>query len=260
MRNLYHKNYYSILALKYHFVIDKYLRMDGLCFGLVDYPANKGIEPEVLYNRLFVRYKDHFRNLDRKDVYYDDNKIRLLQNYRSAFMQLAMKYEDEIAPDFKGRSEIDPMTDYSFQDFQKLPGHDKIAYILQRMEQSVPSESIEFNNEMIAAEIAGLLHQTGREEDGLKILASINLKNASGKRKVGYLLSVLMKGMEEQGQKILNELTAEFSAITDLKTKMKKYLELYTALFQYRELNDSLSHKSGSKNILHAYQINKCLS
>lgn len=228
--------YFAVTVASSNYIgIDKYLRMDGLCFGLVDYPADKSIDPEVLYNRLFVRYKDHFRNLDRKDVYYDDNKIRLLQNYRSAFMQLAMKYENEIPADFKEKSNIDPSIDYSFEDFKKLPGHDKIAYILQRMEQCVPSGSIKYNNEMIAAEIAGLLYQAGREEDGLKILESIDLKNASEKRKIGYLITVLMKGIDKQGLKILDELTAEYDAISDIKTKMKKYFELYTILFQYKE-------------------------
>lgn len=40
----------------------------------------------------------------------------------------------------------------------------------------------------------------------------------------------------------------------DLKAKMNNVEEV---LFEYRELKNSLSHKSGSKNVLHAYSISK---
>ncbi len=69
--------------------LQRYLRMDGLSFKITSVP-NWSMDPEVLYDNLMNKYQ--YRNLNNPKVYYNKNIISLLQNYRSAFVQLANYY------------------------------------------------------------------------------------------------------------------------------------------------------------------------
>jgi tetratricopeptide (TPR) repeat protein len=69
--------------------LQKYLRMDGLSFRITSI-ANWSIDPDTLFNNLMYKYQ--YRNLDNPKVFYNENIIALLQNYRSAFIQLANYY------------------------------------------------------------------------------------------------------------------------------------------------------------------------
>ncbi len=66
-----------------------YLRMDGLLLKLVPY-RDWDISPTHLYENLVNKYR--YRGLTNPDVYFNDNIMNLLQNYRSAFLQLAEYY------------------------------------------------------------------------------------------------------------------------------------------------------------------------
>ncbi|MCB1046909.1 MAG: DUF2723 domain-containing protein [Calditrichaeota bacterium] len=72
-----------------------WLRMDGLAFRVMDYKTGgSAVEPAVLEANLEL-FEQHFRNLDDPGVYYDDNIRKLIQNYRSSYVQLALHYERE---------------------------------------------------------------------------------------------------------------------------------------------------------------------
>lgn len=66
-----------------------YQRMDGLLFKVTTIPG-WSIDPDVLYDNLMNKFQ--YRNLNNPDVYYNENIIGLLQNYRSAFFRLATHY------------------------------------------------------------------------------------------------------------------------------------------------------------------------
>ncbi len=66
-----------------------YLRMDGLAMKLVPF-KNWSISPTHLEKNLFKHYQ--YRNLNNEKVYYNENITTLLQNYRTAFIQLAEYY------------------------------------------------------------------------------------------------------------------------------------------------------------------------
>jgi tetratricopeptide (TPR) repeat protein len=63
-----------------------------LAFKITTIP-NWSIDADVLYDNLINKYQ--YRNLNNPDVYYNDNIIALLQNYRSAFIQLANYYASQ---------------------------------------------------------------------------------------------------------------------------------------------------------------------
>jgi len=103
--------------------LQKYLRMDGLTFKITTVP-NRPIDPDILYDNLMNKYK--YRNLNNPDVYYNPNIISLLQNYRSAFIQLCSYYatnQDTV----------------------------KIREVMQRMNEVIPPDVIPYTNPQIRA-------------------------------------------------------------------------------------------------------------
>ncbi len=69
--------------------LDDYLRMDGLSFKLVPRKGDR-IDPALLETILFDKFQ--YRNLNNPKVYFNDNIVGLLQNYRAAFLRLAHHY------------------------------------------------------------------------------------------------------------------------------------------------------------------------
>lgn len=74
------------------FNFERYLRMDGLTFKVVSYP-DEVIEPRLIEHRMLHEFK--YRGLNDPSVYYDDNIIGLLSNYRAGFMRLAYHYREK---------------------------------------------------------------------------------------------------------------------------------------------------------------------
>ncbi len=71
--------------------LKRYQKMDGLLFQVTSI-RDWTIEPEKLYDNLMNKFV--YRNLNNPDVYYNENIIGLLQNYRSAFFRLGTHYLD----------------------------------------------------------------------------------------------------------------------------------------------------------------------
>ena len=67
----------------------EYQRMDGLLFKVTTIPDWQ-LDAKTLHDNLINRFR--YRNLNNPDVYYNENIIGLLQNYRSAFFRLATHY------------------------------------------------------------------------------------------------------------------------------------------------------------------------
>ena len=72
--------------------IERYFRMDGLAFRLVSYPDS--LLSDVIMSDLLLN-KFQYRGLDDPSVYYNDNVLGLLTNYRAGFMRLALNYRDK---------------------------------------------------------------------------------------------------------------------------------------------------------------------
>ncbi len=98
--------------------LQEYMRMDGLAYKIVPF-KNWTISPDRLERNLVDIYK--YRGLQDSSVFYDKNIIGLLQNYRTAFLQLAEYY---------GREN----------------DMDKVKYLLDEMEERIPSDVIPWSN------------------------------------------------------------------------------------------------------------------
>lgn len=117
--------------------MDDYLRMDGLVYKLITYPGEK-ISPSRLRTNLFDKY--NFRNLNNPEVYYDDNILGLLINYRSGFLRLA---------DFYRREKM----------------YDSLIATLNKMEQAIPESVIPLYDQRISLNIGNMYLEAGRPDE-----------------------------------------------------------------------------------------------
>jgi hypothetical protein len=117
--------------------LNEYLRMDGMSMKLIPFKGIK-ISPSILEKNLFEKYK--FRKLNDPNVYYDDQTIDLLQNYRYIFTQLALHYYN------KGDRE-------------------RVLKVLDKMEEIMPSSIIPINKEDIDMVMGRIYADCGRPQE-----------------------------------------------------------------------------------------------
>lgn len=101
--------------------IDEYMTMEGLAFRI--YPQKvRRIDPEKLRHNVLNVFR--YRNLNNPKVYYDDNVTRLIGNYRTAFLQLAI---DDLYSNNRERmlTTLDTMIDIMPEEVFPI-GHDEI--------------------------------------------------------------------------------------------------------------------------------------
>ena len=138
-----------------------YMTMDGLAFKLS--PVKSGpIDPERLRVNLFENFADNYRNLDNPNVTFNDNIIKLLQNYRSAFLQLAYHYysrkDDGLEPENMSLEE-------QYADFDSLSSRAKVNLILRFMEEKIPEDVIPLNNDEITLQLGRMYYEIGYPEE-----------------------------------------------------------------------------------------------
>ncbi|MBN1970450.1 MAG: DUF2723 domain-containing protein [Candidatus Delongbacteria bacterium] len=259
------------VSSKNYIGLDNYMRMDGLVYSLVDYEAKKSIEPEVLYDRLFSKFRDHYRNLGDKNVYYDDNNIRLLQNYRSAFMQLATNYIDDrqlsmivndSVPEVDVRSEIIDK-ELSFDQFENLSDREKIAYVLNWMDRFVPSSNIPYSNTMILPEIAGLFRYSGFSEKGNELLGNANIEKLDFDKKIEFLVRASRYGLNDFVENTLKKMSDDVKGEKNIDSKIKNSMDLYLVTSQInkpqiledmrKEITEMIDKITSNRDRLQAY-------
>jgi tetratricopeptide (TPR) repeat protein len=118
--------------------LERYLRMDGLAYKVVPFTRRADIKPEILSENLLNKFK--FRNLNNPDVYYNDDTINLLQNYRSAFIQLTYAY---LSEDKK----------------------EKAKNILETMSRVLPAKVIPYTHKALALRAAELYRRVDLEPE-----------------------------------------------------------------------------------------------
>ncbi len=155
--------------------LQDYLTMEGLAFRLTPEKGNR-INPEKLRYNLLVNYRDHYRNLDNPKVHYDDNVYRLLQNYRSAFLQLASYY---LKRDLPGTEVYDPSkpAEEALNNFDKLSDKDKVLFILDSMQKYLPEEVVPISSEEISLQIGQLYADLGRPDELPKRLERLSSRS-----------------------------------------------------------------------------------
>jgi chaperonin cofactor prefoldin len=107
-----------------------------------------------------------FRNLGNEDVHYNSQVIRLLQNYRSAYMQLAVHH---------------------FMEFQKSQASDneestaikkaKVEEVLDEMSENLPEHTIHMDNRDLHYQVGRLYYGVGNKEKFSSVLDELMERN-----------------------------------------------------------------------------------
>jgi hypothetical protein len=118
--------------------MDKYLRMDGLAFKVMPYAVNDKVDPEVLYDNIINKYQ--YRGLNDPKVHLNINILKLLGNYRSAFVRLATTYRDE----------------------NKI---DEAVEVMKKMDELMPPELIPYPSEITALLLNNIAREMGMNID-----------------------------------------------------------------------------------------------
>jgi len=237
--------YFAVTVGSSNFIgLDEWMRMDGLCFKVVDYKAEKGIEPEVVYERILGKYLTAYRNLNNPDIYYDDNIMRLLQNYRSAFLQLAIYIDEKDS--LRGQPDkevLDLAANYSYSEFSSFSLNDKKRYLLSKMEELIPSSVIPYSNEMVIAELAGMYSDVGDKNKGAELISRISVTDMSIKKQLRFLMYISSRGYADRAYGLLGNITDNMRKLPDNKSKYEKFFELYAGFVKLEEdkLRDSVA-------------------
>ena len=258
--------------------LDDYMDMQGLTFQLKSHKT-KSIDTEKMFENLMTdigkpewstnfnhasfydRVNNDFltwsrqyqpgymyRNLGNKDIYYNKQTQRLLQNYRSAYMQLAVIYYMEYQRKDRKKN------DRPEKDLAQLK--ERIIKVLDKMEQNIPGDVIPIQSEDLHYQIARIYGDLNEKESMQNILEKlIDSENGKPLNKVEYAntyyrelnlkddaIAILENLRQDYMRKEAMVLSRGFSNKTVRKGEWnrweKAYPEIISSLvFIYRETN-----------------------
>jgi hypothetical protein len=154
--------YFAVTVSPDNFIgLEDYLRMEGLAYRVVPFKNPKGSptfvnekvmreclfnEPEGFYRE--PRYGFKFRNLNNPNVHFFETDRNLMQNYRNAFLKLAIYYYEN------GRDSA------------------KVVEVLDRMESKIPNDVLPMDYRL-RYDVARLYDIVGAKEKFMKIAKEI---------------------------------------------------------------------------------------
>ncbi len=175
--------------------LDSYLRMDGLDFKLVPFKVER-VDAERLERNLTEVFQ--YRNLNNPDVYFNDNIIGLLQNYRAAYLRLAHVY----------------LTDRE---------HDALVRILKKMEEVMPFEVIPAPDVRLPLQVGQYYQFAGHPEEFLRLARYAYNEEPENPEVVGIYVSLLQRqGEYEQALEVLETWQAEHPEDPEANNKIQE--------------------------------------
>ncbi len=140
-----------------------FLTMEGLVFR-VNPAGRQMIDPAAIERHLFETFQGHFRGIADPGVHFDDNVQKLLQNYRSAFLQLAYHFSSQPDPAGFAPTKYESLTDRE-KNFDKLANKDKALTLLEMMDQAVPESVRPIGNPELSAQLGRMYADLGKPEE-----------------------------------------------------------------------------------------------
>ncbi|CUT04168.1 DUF2723 domain-containing protein [Candidatus Chrysopegis kryptomonas] len=154
--------YFAVTVSPDNFIgLDEYLRMEGLAYRVVPFKNPKGsptfIREDVMRQCLFnepegfyrePRYGFKFRNLDNPKVHFFETDRNLMQNYRNAFLKLAIYY------------------------YENNRDSAKVVEVLDRMESKIPNDVLPMDYRL-RYDVARLYEIVGARDKFMKIAKEI---------------------------------------------------------------------------------------
>ena len=214
--------------------LEEFLEMEGLVYRLRPYKGDQqsGLNEERMWTNLMSGYGSEvwsrdiearewkrleneiwfknynpgylYRNLGREDIYFfPSTNIRLLQNLRSAYMQLAgyhyMKYKDN---EFINEKEASLHREKGLQ-------------VLNRMQDNIPERTIRYDSKELHYQLGRLYGELGNKDElqrVMNILISRKDLNIRDKVEYGQVFLAQLDSLE-RGRAIFEELYQDFKLI-----------------------------------------------
>lgn len=147
-----------------------------------------------------------FRNLGNEDVYYSNQIIRLMQNYRSGYLQLAVVHYFEYQ---------DMLNDSSNRPEEIETARQKVLTVLKKMDKNLPQKTIPITTSEHAFQIGHLYSRIGEKDIFRSILEDLNKReNISVEERLKF------------GQAYIQELDAFDSALDIFQGLYSSYLDI----------------------------------
>ena len=258
--------------------LDQYLDMQGLTFQLKSHKT-KPVDTKKMYENLMTKIGsenwssnfDHstyyepledknsinwsrdyqpgyiFRNLGNSKIYFNDQTQRLLQNYRSAYMQLAVTYYMDYQRKQRKKNN-------SKDELEQLKS--RIISTLDRMSENIPENTIPIQSEDLHYQVARIYGDLGEQQSMREILDKLILRdNGKVLNRIEYANTYykelndleeslfILEGMRENYLQIESVLqTQGFNKNTIKQSRWQRWQEAYpeiisSLVFIYRENN-----------------------
>lgn len=232
-----HPVYFAVTVSSSNLVgLSEYLQMEGLAFRLHPKKVST-IDEEIMRKNLLETYADHYRNLNNPDVYLFPNVIKLLQNYRSGFIQLVYEYYRQMPPDAPLIPSGIPKEQWK-ERFDELALHEKALFMLQTMEQIIPEETVPLNNRDVLLQISRFYFAFGDLESGRAKLEKVL---EMSRNNIDLMLQTAFYFNEyAQDPERLKEIIAEVLALNPSVDQMFNIAALYDRAKMKDELEKTL--------------------
>ncbi len=179
--------------------LDRYMRMDGMCFEVTPKP-DEDVMARNLHKNMLETFQ--YRGLNDPDVYLNDNTKGLLQNYRAAFLQLASYYN-------------------SNRDYENL------LTVLEKMDTVMPDDVIPPPDVRLPIQI-GLLYERAGKTDKFVEKAEWALRNEPDNTYVvGTLVQLYSReGMHDKAVELLEDWIVKHPDDPEAKRKLESEKQL----------------------------------
>ncbi len=203
--------------------LEKYLQMEGLVYRVTnkqtadwnqDYPSprinfNKmeaNIKETENYNTIIKTAEDYvshnkngiyrYTNLNNPEIYFNNNIIRLVQNYRSGFLQLSL---DKL--------------------YSTNQNNDKVIELLNKMDTYFPRHVIPIDDNQLDIQIGRIYSAAGDKESLRNRLEHIKNKKDLDLQTHFYIAQIYVNDLQdfENGIKIYNNMKYIYPTIPDIR-------------------------------------------
>jgi len=230
--------------------LEKYLQMEGLVYKITNdetanwdskYPSprinfskmesnitettnyNLKIKTADEYNKYISNEIGVYRytNLDNLDIYFNNNIVRLVQNYRSGFLQLALEKLYSTNRD-----------------------NNKVLELLDNMDMYFPTEVIPINDPQLDIQIGRIYSEAGNKENLKKRLNNIKNKTDLDLQTQFYIAQIYINDLKDLNSGILIYLDLKklYPAIPDIRYALiEAYAQQNNFELAISEIQDWLS-------------------
>jgi len=230
-----------------------FMLMDGLAFSVHPKKQRREINEKLMRKHLFETYRDNYRNLDNPDVFLYPNVLKLLQNYRSGFLQLVYNYYSKArTPAQKAPSGV-PEEEWK-ERFEELSAYEKAQYTLLLMDEVIPEEVIPLTNREILLQMGRIYSEVGRPAEAVKRFErSLSLPGTTmnDKLQAAYYIFEYSED-KELGKQLMEETLGENPTVDQLLN----IAAIYDQSKMEDELSEILDRISAMPGLTNQQQIN----